>query len=464
MRRLLCVAAVLFLVAGCASESTPRPALPKDRDAASVRAALLQLDPCALLDAVARDAGLPPDAQRSAETAATCDYLSAEGKTLVAVHFANRFDELVRYNAAEFPVDGWKAYREEVTQGGCAVTFPVSFTRGVTVIAGEPLCPTMEPLAAAAAAALGAPDALARNGRGWTACILLAVAVERQVDEWRDSDTESCADDLRTLRFRIDDGYSGGTSTINGQAVAVTPPNPSLGGDKCAVSWPVPDGAPNEIVEVSAADCPTAERFAGQVIDVIDTPERAKPQRPLLYRENEPDLPAIGACAHYSGDTTTCLPAEAAAAPESGDDLLAEAGNAALVCAATTDAVHDAFGKAMSPVVIKDADGERCVFVTPTHRVELVLTVHDSSLEDVTPSWAESTSIAGHPATATSQEAVVDTSHYELAVATTGDSTDGGTVECQADFNGERGTSAWNDPSQSSTVDKAMAAVVERYF
>lgn len=466
MKRLLLVTAMTFVLAGCAEESQQArpvvPDLPVDRDQDAVRAALNQLDPCALLDVVVRGVVLPADAERTKSAAHDCAYrVPAEQSDVAGVHVTESFGQDLRYRAADYPVAGWRAYRHRDAYGACLVTFPVSFTSGVTVSFGTRLCGEDRTVAEAAAEALADPDSLAGNSAArWTGCTLLGAALDREPGELIPDGSDSCADDAgHRVVLRDDPDHPGGSEPLNGRLVEVE----QLGDVTCLVSWPPGGPGTDDVVEAYAPDCAAAREFAGGIIDVYDEPPvQGSPQRPLLYRVDEPDVPAVGACAHLSGDTTTCVPVENVEAP---DDLLAAGPESApAACAAATEAVREAFGEEMRPVAVRGTDTDRCVFVEPSHEVELDFVVRDSPLDDAFVSGPRSTSVAGHPALSGGQVAGNLATH-ELAVSTGSAAGEGGHLRFVARFQPERGSiEEAGTLNRAPSVDEAMESLVRRYF
>jgi hypothetical protein len=122
----------------------------------------------------------------------------------------------------------------------------------------------------------------------------------------------------------------------------------------------------------------------------------------LLYRENEPDQPAEGACKDWNqlGTSDGCRLFKPATVPDDPWAML-EAGhhNTDVVCAATYGLVRKIVEPTLTPIVF----GQSCVFVEPTHATMVSLGFSDvyraaDYKSNPDPSRVSITTVAGHPA------------------------------------------------------------------
>jgi hypothetical protein len=202
----------------------------------------------------------------------------------------------------------------------------------------------------------------------------------------------------------------------------------------------------------------------------------------LLFRADEPDQPAEGACVHWlSGGTTEgCRPYRPTRAARDREELLrAGHSNSDVSCAAAIDVVRRVLGEAMVPVVY----GQHCVFLEPTHAVSFsVVFSHayvpntygvDPSGSGQTVEGRAVTTIAGHPAVtipsnAKNHDGTPDLSRLELQVYVSPghDADQPGLVSGHMTVTHPRGT-ADDTPADRTTFDLAiplMTELLKTYF
>ncbi|MGH3360331.1 MAG: hypothetical protein ACRDO7_16135 [Nocardioidaceae bacterium] len=382
-----------------------------ERDPDAVAAALWRLDPCALIT--------PPGGARlidhSTSAPHACSFYTGRGyQSEVMVELGVRLGPEDRFAMQPVELSGVTAYVHPHRRqyGACAIWLPVSSEHAIRYQYDRVGCAPLHPLIRRTVERLGkAPDELRVPGLGGTdTCSLLRSAVG---DPTRG----------RTIEYGLEYAYGIDSCTVVDPQVpggirALTPyasleidvqgMDPDwrkvgtidgrdvYGHSDCTRSWL--EGA--VAMEVEARSCSTAHRFAAGVIAALDRPARpAEPQRPLLFRPDDPDT-ATGACADYmpldvGRDYTN--PSEGVASgpacrayrePEvpdgAAETVVAADADPNVTCAVAEDAVR-AYDPDLRPATLAAAlpdiyrqppFGTRpCVFTDPTHREQVMVFV-----------------------------------------------------------------------------------------
>lgn len=310
-RRLVVAGCVLALgLAGCdaqgpddaAPTSTsdhPAPEAPKDRDEQAVLAALARIDMCAVLGSAV--AGTP-----RAPRPSTCEISQPNGGS-----FRLRVEPLSTTQRQRFPsraLGGAKAYVEDFGNS-CAIRFPVSFNLALTIdvhhaAQNKPADPCEVAETATVATTLADPAAARTNTR-WEACAALESVPGIDTygpDPMATMDRCTKRSSVVVLSFKYStpgstiDGWQRGT--VGGVEVwtlderGADPPG-------CTVEWSqgpaasryADDGA-QLVASLRAPDCGQLTPLVEPLITTLrQPPPDVEPQRPLLYRPDEPDSP-----------------------------------------------------------------------------------------------------------------------------------------------------------------------------
>lgn len=406
-------------LASCTTEATPPPAttgspppsaqtrvehpkadVPKDRDEQAVIAALRQLDACVLVDPAA--IGAPAGAKPVASGPRRC-WIPLDGTGHgVYVVFGVEWDPDVKFLAEPVELDGANAYLlpDGSGESACQVVIPVSFELAVAVaVTGNGgACATTKSVATVVAGRLAKPDLIAAPADPWTswdACALLAAGLGdhaavvnlRSFGDWRTGGLDDCNakksspphESYRlTLEYADAKIGSTGVKTLGGKQVAVS----ADGGDWCTLRWRegrvgFPNDRPDRMIHLSTSDCPRGDQLAVAVMKLLPTPppDRVAPQRPLVYRPDEPDVPAAGACVDFRPHGL-CQPHDEVPVPRDAKVILdAAARDHHVACAMVVDAVRRRFGQTMQPVVSVEAERSGCHFVEPTHTLIVRISV-----------------------------------------------------------------------------------------
>jgi hypothetical protein len=404
MKSLAVVACALLVLAGCsvsAEEVPERPVArlrhrvetPADRDLAAVRAALGRVDFCAALAAGkvrALDATGGPFA---------CSGALGSGRVDAGVRV---FDTETRLRTPAQVVGGAKAYVTEEA-GACTVDLPVSFGLAITVSGLSASC--RELLAVAAAFVAGAPaGAPQRDACG--ALLASYRALGERADDLADVADRAGGSCLRGRAERLDlrnwlPRALRADDTVAGIPVTVS------GGQSCSVTWrlsarPLPHAVDTvPVATVTADGCPRAKELAGAAVAVFRArADLVAPQDPLVYRADEPDSPARGACAFVQvGRGSDCEPHAEVAVPGGRDAVVRAQGTDPNVdCAVARDAVAAHFGQREAVAMTFNGLGT-CRFVTADRLVEVEVDVRPESLASVEPMSPDAgdVTIGGHP-------------------------------------------------------------------
>lgn len=376
LRRVGVVCCVLLALVAChaappggATKPPEPPAAPADRSSDAVLSALRALDPCALIDpGGATLAGVPVTTPANATTPFGCD-LGLGGQT-VRIWFGDMFEELRR----ERPITAIGGARARLG-APCAYSFPVSFRYEIRLATES--CVVAKAVAELVVTRLAHPEAVAAPPR-WDACTALTEALgETRTGHGYHLGLGQCA-------IPGEDGV--GLTLLNQGTPAVVER-----GETCEVT--------SSAATLRARDCATAAVAAAKVDAVLTGPPPAvAPQRPLLYRPDEPDLPYPTVCGYPAVRTpANCRPH----AP--GTD-----------CAVAAVTAHF---PGLTPVTMR---GERgCWFHEPTGTVSVRFEPVDEPLAPARA--ATSLDIAHHRATMEHRDGI-----STLAVATDVDDTEPG--------------------------------------
>ena len=488
----------LLLLAGCggpdgsdAAEADPPASppssaeIPADRNQAAVLAALTQLDSCALLDAARAEApGFPAELEAGRRAPHDCA-IENEANDKVIVTLGMALDAQKRYQWRLKEIDGVKAYLNGST-GSCDVLLPVSFTQAIQFHAsaadadGAELCGRAEAFAAAALVVLAKPEGaraqlpLAR----WDACSVLSrvlggvpVASLKFGGSLSGLDRCNGPDSMLTLDYGSELAENGSDRfrTINDRPVR------EVRLPQCRLTWDqdlsgLPDtGRRMQQITVEAADCDRAEELAAAAMKVLvgAAPERPAPQRPLVYRIDEADVPAAGACADLAPGRQ-CVPYHQVDVPTGGGEVLSAAeADPNVNCAVALEAVRKHLGPTLRPVTSSSFEDGRpvpyCAFVAPDRAVQVQVSISadplpsGESTEQLT--HPESTTIAELPAV--EAEILGTEPGGAVFVSTAG----GGRLLVKVLFPVRRGSSkAVRDEMQLAKLEPLTADIISKYF
>lgn len=367
--------------------TTDRPAVPrpKDRDEDAVAAALGELDLCALLDkANAASRAVPTNLRPQRNTPLFCDL---EGTRSVVSAAVGSFDHERRISSLTRTIGGAKAYVRQDSR--CTISLPVSFKSAIQFTQFPPNdCRELTKLVGAAVKVLANPDAV-RTTPAWTACAALAAALDEEPDKAKLVSTGSgtCmnpVDKADSVSITVAHDFpppsvKPRTMTIGRTRVSVYELD-----DTCEVFWRQRSfdsryaDKPDYQVQAVAVDCDQATALAESLIGVLAKPPTtdAAPQRPLLYRPDEPDNPYPGACAFVDElDPRKCEPYVEVPVPGKPAEIVrAAAADADVQCAMSAKAIGARFGAELTPVADSD-NGTRCFFVEPQRQLQLTFSV-----------------------------------------------------------------------------------------
>jgi hypothetical protein len=390
---------------------------PKDRDPQAVTVALRTLDACGVIDLnAARAAGNPkasllPMGPHACMLAPTGNY--SPGDDGVEVSVGDGSTTFFSFNGKPVTIGGAKAYeyRDYHSSKRCELFFPVSFTRGIKfkydAFDNVDTCQVLHGVAEASVAKLRNPDTLTvdmakRPFAAWDGCFFLAQLLgpdapnyTYQPDGIRDP-FSGCKTTAKkkdgTSTTKVDLTMTPALEISYDKAPKAPSPSRQIAGktaevrsysNGCALIWNQADsGTGNEwygalMVKLTAATCDSAAQLAEKAVPLAGQAPNdaaAQPLRPLLYRPDENDTGAVGACVDFGADPshTDCEPYHEVTVPQGTEAIMAAAaGNRNVQCAVFADAVKQLYGPTMSPVTW----GAHCFFVEPTHTLELRVNV-----------------------------------------------------------------------------------------
>ncbi|MEV6611059.1 DUF3558 family protein [Kutzneria sp. NPDC051319] len=384
---------------------------PPDRDGDAVLNALRLLDACALMDGPAMAAaGLPGNARPFPVAAHACTFTADPVLgDAVEVMVGKNTSFAAKYHELPVTIAGAKAYVDDLTFSGrpeCSVDIPVSFFLSVE-LRDKPgyesktnSCDQAKAAAAGVIGKLGNPDAVAmpasRPMGNWDGCSLLTAALPDLDVKKVKLDMDSARSPYDSCSASQDDGK--GKLTELGQVEVKYDSDPLAGanrtprqvGDKtanvsdmstsCYIEWGLgPSGSPDKLygtvtVEVKLKGCDNATALAVKIQKALAgaPPSNAKPQRPLLFKPDEPDTDAVGACIDFPQNDGNCAPYQPFTLPASFAEWFPSTDSQPSIgCAIAADAVKEVFGDAFRPVVW----GQHCFFVEPTHSLTITIDV-----------------------------------------------------------------------------------------
>lgn len=402
----------------------PHAAVPQDRDAAGVTAALNALDPCDLLDpAAARSALIPAELTPVPRGPHRCELEIARGSDDVNVTIDTPLSARDRFMQEPLILAGHKAYlSRQATM--CRLAIPVSFTRAIEVradLTGPRYKQCRQLVTRFGTAAVGALESPHRTNlplSRWESCTLLREALpagRRSFSHGNFTDGmdrcdaiskgESTPDYYLDFEYGDDPGLGGAdpVRTIGGHRTRI------YSDPQCNLSWSEGTtgiGKHNSAnVTLVAPDCTQAENAAVRAMDLLSGPPPATPapQGPLTYAADQPDVAAAGACVDLP-TYGTCEPYRPVTAPHGGKELLRHiAADPYIRCAVAVDAVRKHLGAEFKPVIDIDpvvvVDGKRvadsrCTFVEPTHSIRFSLDTDEGVAPDTSLTTQK---VAGHP-------------------------------------------------------------------
>lgn len=422
------VGVMAFVLTGCSAGPPTRtepstvehpPAeVPVDRDRAAVIAALRELDLCAVLESVAPDG---TDVEASTSRPFSCALRVGEEFYALRVQ-VEKFDSTDRLHLPVRDLGGAKAYVGDLADE-CQVSLPVSFRVAIVFhVRGE--CGPAQEMAADAAAVLANPDPVRRDAV-WDACGAMVAAVEDD-DQVVTSDgvLESCADKSGT-QFQLTYGKPASPREDKWESGVVDGVTVWTAGDDangCRSEWssgtaPEQDRGDQIVAAVWALDCESVADLVAELVPVLkEPPQRVAPQRPLLYRFDEPDSPRVGACAYVEDEP--CEPYVEVPVPTGQAEIVRAAeADVNVKCAIAIEAVTTHFGAGMLAVTVPDDRLTKCVFVEPERSVQVEVNLWADPADRVTtgrPGHRE-IELAGHPGYLRSRNDELD---YSLATST----------------------------------------------
>lgn len=387
------------------SSQPSQPERPKDRDPAAVRAALRQIDACALVDVTMAKgkAQALPVGPHACALAVQDDYGYLE--KLLTVSVGTEFDHGARIARAPVTVQGAKAY-QAYHEDGCYLTIPVSFNYGVQLDHNaeekpRSACKRLRSWAKYVVKKLSKPSSIKvspgkRPLSAWDGCTLLAHVLD--APEKYVYSQDSAADPFSTCMSRVKEGVgetpkSGETVSIHieydqdtnitqldtKRTVGGKKATMSKNGEECDLKWvqgpsKAGDRFYRDLLIKLSAPCSAVDDMAKKVMRQANKkPKSAKPLRKLTFSAKEPDTPALGACANFpNGATQECVPYQPTTAPKGYDAITAAmAQDPNVQCAVFESAVKAHFGDDFEPLNFRQS----CYFVSPDHELEITTNV-----------------------------------------------------------------------------------------
>lgn len=514
-RRVLPLLAAIAVPAGCdgsvqlpdpgwAGPSATAPAKPSrtleergDRNLGAVTVALRRLDPCALPRSfVANYTSMTvPIGPHSCMIVPSKTY--HPGDDVVKIVVGVESEHLSRFAEEPITLAGAKAYRRTSSEGqnmsDCAVTIPVSYTRGVAVryIGSKrgDVCPEVTKIAESVAQALRAPDSVAvdpakRPFAAWDGCNLLGGALGDQLRNYTLALPHAAPDPFSgcTARPAGNTGdrlegwlqFEAAYSMWSPEGTAQKTPDghdvfANADASGCTVTWAQPSGVSipsfsSLVFRLREDSCEPALAHAAAMITLAGRQPAdagAPPQRPLLYQPDEPDVAPRGACLDFPAtDSEECQPARDIPAPRGADSLLAAAAaDRDIQCAAFRDAVKAQFGPALSPLTW----AAHCFFTEPSHTTQLLVNVNpvdppnDYGKDTRLYTDRAITEIAGFAAVTYYS---TDRSIFDIYLSPYDDLARRGNLHLQIESHAPRGTDTTHPPAlDPAQVDKAIRAM-----
>lgn len=390
-------------------------------------AALRRLDLCALLDkATAATPSFPAGARPSMRQPFECWMGDLVFVTAIGFGQRNRISSSTRTIGAAL------AYVHQDV--GCEIALPVSFKMALQFnqVVSKDGCGELTKLVASAAKVLANPDAV-RAKPAWDACSALAATLDAEADKTKlvGNTAADCTDFAAEptpvgISFAAFPGPSAESRTakIGGTRVSI-----DEDADLCDIYWrqrpfdsryaAAPDFqvlASSQAFGTTKADCDRSTALAEKLMEVLEKPPPTDtaPQRPLLYRPDEPDSPYLGACNYVDDpDPKGCQPyveVPVPGAPAEIPDAVTD--DADVQCALSVKAVGTRFGAGLTPVADSN-NGTRCFFVEPQRRLQLTFSVSYGKVTDE--SDGKAVTVAGHPGYLWTDP---DSFRYELSTTT----------------------------------------------
>lgn len=421
MRHVLAVLLVATAMAGCtahvsgASHAEYVPAkvhhvkadVPKDRDERAVLAALRPIDACALTGVNVRVRGIGRFTAKSSWQRGphNCRLISEDLTSQIKVTIGVDIERVERFLMRPATIAGAKAY---FRSGGesCTAAIPVSFRYAVTIriLEEDPRhpCADLSDPTRTVIRNLDRPPSVDQPDvwSEWDACSVLRLAM-RQPGNGRNLQTDDqlgmarCVAPDYSVILRYSDPLGQRSLSIAGRTVHIDE------GERCILNWRAGAGRGGHAadIELSAPDCDSGKTVARKAIEALSRPfpGQVPRQHPLTYRPDEPDVAAAGACADVpeSPALRDCQPYQAVSVPHGGDRLILAANDDRnVLCALAADAVRTHIEPTLKSATIKQTDlhQDRCVFVEPTHAIQLWIWMDDAPI-------SPDTTIAGRGAT-----------------------------------------------------------------
>ncbi|RJQ77801.1 hypothetical protein D5S17_15440 [Pseudonocardiaceae bacterium YIM PH 21723] len=495
VHRFLLVVAASLLLTGCGTKIDGTPVAPSgyggaripDREQTAVVAAMRELDACALLD--------DPKAQPQGPHG--CEASSASGRLRLRLGY--KLSHTTRWAAQPVDAAGMHGYIEETGSGtrqACSGYLPVSFGRSIFVAAdGNGACDQVKAKLVAVAGKLANPDAVKVNPATrplaqWDGCSALGVALGDELTKYTLSDldavtvdaTDGCEARLKGSKVTSQDSLRYNVKYSSPAAASV--PLQDIAGKKAFVSNRAgscsalidngPSGVENKVVSVveisvTAKTCEAMTALAGKIVTTLQgsPPSLGNPQRPVLIPANQPDEDAPGACVDYRGTGCTPYDGKAKLPGDKKEALAAANADTRAVCALAEKQVKQAFGDTMRPVIY----GDFCVFVEPTHVIEVNVSISDKYppaeygkdpklYKDI------KSPVTFGGAQAKSFRSGKDNDTYTIYLSQQGDIAQRGMIGLEARVKAPRGSAfdAKPDPARQAPLDKLAEEIAKAYL
>ncbi|WP_020669035.1 hypothetical protein [Amycolatopsis nigrescens] len=509
-----CATAISGTAQPAGAGSGEQSAIPKlpDRDMQAVTVALRKLDACQLLDlGVAQRRGVAeantvPTGPHSCLLSPDPEYSPATDG--IEIEVGTHTEQFDRYRGEIATVGGMKAYQyqdDSESHHGCRLVLPVSFTRGITLSYDAyddvDACPVLKEYAEGTVAKLQNPDALTvdntkRPFSAWDGCFFMAqlLGPEAEKHTYEPEGTKDEFSGCRAQPKRVEgqppsaqqspeleahyDKWDPSSSDV-ARDVAGKPGIVNDYRSNCKLSWNHGDsGAGNEwfgslVFELTAANCDIAAQLAEKVVATAGqapSDADAKPQRPLLYKADENDSGALGACVDFgaTGGQSDCEPfKEGTPVPKGTDELLAASDeNRHVQCAVFKDTVLAVYGPSFQPITW----GAHCFFVEPTHTMLLTVNVDGENAPGEygnRPDLYVERQVVQVAGKQTVSFYDTGKKAYDLYVSPYNDLNRRGNVHIQAETLTGRGVERIEpqpDPAKLKLADQVITQVVQKYF
>lgn len=241
---------------------------------------------------------------------------------------------------------------------------------------------------------------------------------------------------------------------------------------QCVLAWNQGpsgmDGQPAQVVTLTAPDCAQGRRLVATAIHTLDRRPpamAAKPQSPLTFRADQPDVAAAGACVDLQ-TFGKCEPYVDVPVPEGTTEIRRHvAADPHVNCALAVAAVRKELGGRFRPVVDsalpikangKTTVNSRCVFVEPSHATRILVLVSDAA----GPRRPDSAlTVAGRAA-----RLADDSENSRSLLVAIGDHPEDGELLVSVAVSPSRGTHGDPDPAPLRSLTPLARDIVAKYF